>query len=166
MLSETTLSTIGTMPAAFAKPVRLILFTSDTGCEACPDMRELAGAIKGKFDKIALETYDLVMDRDKSELYGVKFVPALVVQGGDGKVVKFYGMIEDVFLDILLSTINAVSHGRIWFPRDIERALAHLTNDVSVRVFVDSDCVQCRPIAETAIGLGLESKLVSTSIFV
>ncbi len=166
MLSERALHTIQNTSKTMSKPVRLVLFMSDTGCEACPDMLELARAIKGKFDKIALETYDLIMDRDKSELYGVKFVPSLVVQGGDGKVVKFYGMIEDVFLDILLSTIDAISHGKIWFPHDVERALTHLTNDVSVRVFVDSDCVQCRPVAETAIGLGLESKLISTSIFV
>jgi thiol-disulfide isomerase/thioredoxin len=166
MLSETALLTIRSKSQVMNKPVRLVLFTSDTGCEACPDMLELVRAIKGKFEKIALETYDVVMDRDKTELYGVKLVPALVVQGGDGKVVKFYGMIEDVFLDILLSTISAVSHGKIWFPRDVERALAHLTNDVSVRVFVDSDCAQCRPVAETAIGLGLENKLVSTSIIV
>jgi hypothetical protein len=166
MLSERTLLTIRSKSQVMNKPVRLVLFTSDTGCEGCPDMLELVRAIKGKFDKIALETYDVVMDRDKAELYGVKLVPALVVQGADGKAVRFYGMLEDIFLDILLSTISAVSHGRTWFPADVERALAHLTNDVSVRVFVDSDCAQCRPVAETAIGLGLESKLVSTSIFV
>jgi hypothetical protein len=113
-----------------------------------------------------LETYDVVMDRDKSELYDVKLVPALVVQGGDGKAAKFYGMIEDVLLEILMSTINAVSRGKIWFPHDVERVLTHLTNDVSVRVFLDSDCAECRPVAITALALGLESKLVSTSIFV
>jgi len=166
MLSERTLLTIQSNSQIMSKPVRLVLFTSDIGCEACPDMLEIVRTIKGKFDKIALEAYDVVMDRDKADLYGVKLVPALVVQGGDGKLVKFYGMIEDVVLDILLSTISAVSHGRIWFPSDVERALTHLTNDVSVRVFVDSDCTQCRPVAETAIGLGLESKMISASIFV
>src|SRR5512144_1425808 len=115
MLSEATLSTIGTMPAALAKPVRLILFTSDTGCEACPDMRELALAIKKRSGKVAVETYDILMDRDKSEQYGVKHAPALVVQGGGGQAVTFYGLIEDMVLDVLLSAIRAVSDSRVWF---------------------------------------------------
>jgi hypothetical protein len=166
MLSEATLSTIGTMPAALAKPVRLILFTSDTGCEACPDMRELALAIKKRSGKVALESYDLVMDRDKSEQYGIKQAPALVVQGGGGQTVTFYGLIEDMVLDVLLSAIRAISDARMWFPDNIRRTLKHLTRDVSIRVFVESDCIQCRPVAETAVGLGLESSLISASVIV
>jgi len=165
MISDKALLLIRSKAQAMSKPVRLVLFTSDIACEACPEMDELARAIKSKFDKIALETYDLVMDRDKSEQYGVKFVPALVVQGTEGGAVTFCGMIEDVCLDILLSTINAVSHSKPWFPNDIIRVLSHLTNQVSVRVFADSDCEQCRPVIETAVGLGLENKLISTSVF-
>ena len=166
MLSEAVLSAIGTMPAALARPVRLILFTSDTGCEACPDMRELALAIKKRSGKVALETYDILMDRDKSEQYGVRHAPALVVQGGGGQAVTFYGLIEDMVLDVLLSAIRAVSDSRVWFPDNIRRTLKHLTRDVSIRVFVESDCIQCRPVAETAVGLGLESSLVSASVIV
>lgn len=166
MLSEATLSSIGNMPAALAKPVRLILFTSDRGCEACPDMRELARAIKKHASKIALESYDIVMDRDKSEQYGVSHAPALVVQGGGGQTVAFFGLIEDMVLDVLLSTIRAVAESRVWFPDNIRHTLRHLTNDVSIRVFVESDCPQCRPVIETAVGLALESRLVNTGIIV
>jgi len=166
MLSEATLSSIGNMPAALARPVRLILFTSDTGCEACPDMRELALAIKKRANKIALESYDIVMDRDKSEQYGISHAPALVVQGGGGQTVAFFGLIEDMVLDVLLSTIRAVADARVWFPDNIRHTLRHLANDVSIRVFVESDCPLCRPVIETAVGLALESRLVNTSIIV
>ena len=166
MLSEATLSSIGNMPAALARPVRLILFTSDRGCEACPDMRELALAIKKRAGKIALESYDIVMDRDKSEQYGISHAPALVVQGGGGQTVAFLGLIEDMVLDVLLSTIRAVAESRVWFPDNIRHTLRHLTNDVSIRVFVESDCPQCRPVIETAVGLALESRLVNTGIIV
>ena len=166
MLSEASLSSIGNMPAALARPVRLILFTSDRGCEACPDMRELALAIKKHAGKIALESYDIVMDRDKSEQYGISHAPALVVQGGGGQTVAFFGLIEDMMLDVLLSTIRAVAESRVWFPDNIRHTLRHLTNDVSIRVFVESDCPQCRPVIETAVGLALESRLVNTGIIV
>ncbi len=166
MLSERSLSTIKNMNIELSKPVRIVLFTSDTGCETCPEMLQIAGAIKTRLKRVALETFDIVMDRDKTEQYGIYVAPALVVQGGEGQAVTFYGLIEDIFLDVLLSTILAVSHAKVWFPENVRRALSHLANDVSIRVFVGRDSQQCRPVAETAIGLALESKLVSTSIII
>src|SRR5574342_1404703 len=99
--------------AHMKNPVRLVLFTSDVGCEACPDARKLARAIKTHSPKIALEEYDLVMDRDKTMQYGIRMVPAIVVQGGEGYAVTFYGLLEDVFLGVLLETILAISENKI-----------------------------------------------------
>jgi len=148
------------------KPVRLVLFTLDRGCPACPEALALVRAIKDHMGKIVLETYDLVMDRDKSEHYGVTKVPAIVVEGGDGQMVTFSGMIEDVFLGILMNTIQLIADSKVWFPDDVSRTLKHLAHDVRVRVFVESDCPLCRPVAETAIGLALESRFIFTDIIV
>jgi thiol-disulfide isomerase/thioredoxin len=166
MISERTREIINTSARLLTKPVRLVLFTSDRACEACPDMLGLAQAVKAYFDKIALESYDLTMDRDKSQLYGITLVPAIVLQGGNGEMVTFYGLIEDVFLNILLDTIQSLSTTKIWFPDDVRRVLKHLDHDVKIRVFVESDCPLCRPVAETAIGLALESRFVFTDIIV
>src|SRR5450759_4734685 len=107
MLSERSLEIIKTSTSRLNKPVRLVLFASDTGCTACPDMLGLARAIKGHFNKIAMESYDLVMDRDKSQQYGIQYVPAIVLQGGDEEAVTFYGRIEDDLLTILMDTIHS-----------------------------------------------------------
>jgi hypothetical protein len=166
MLLDQSLAKIKNRPRLRNQPVRLVLFTSDVGCSTCPAMVELARKIKEQLGLIALEHYDIVMDRDKTELYGIAFAPALVVQGGEGRSVIFYGRIEDVFLDVLLNTITAVSESKVWFPEKVLSTLSHLTNDVSVRVIVDRDCDKCRPVAETAIGLAMSSDLVLTSIIV
>src|ERR1700690_122448 len=109
MISERSLEIIKTSASRLNKPVRLVRFTSDTGCSDCPEMTDLARAIKAHFDKIALESYDLVMDRDKSHQYGIERVPPIVVQGGDGEAATFYGLIEDVYLKMLLDTIQSLS---------------------------------------------------------
>ncbi len=166
MISERSLAIIKTSASRLTKPVRLALFTSDTGCAACPEMTGLAKAIKSHFDKIALESYDLVMDRDKSHLYGIERVPAIVLQGVEGETAAFYGLIEDVFLKILLDTIRSLSNTKVWFPQDVLRVLKHLDHDVKIQVFVESDCPLCRPVAETAIGLALENRFVFTDIIV
>lgn len=166
MISEQSAARIRNMETRFHKPVRLVLFTSDTGCASCPGMLELARAIKGRSGKIALETYDLVMDRDKTEQYGVTAAPALVVQDDQGRAVAFYGMIEGILLDVLLAAIASVADAVVWFPEKIRNTLAHLANGVSVRVFVENDCAQCRPVSETAAGLALQSPLINSSIIV
>lgn len=166
MLSERSLEIIKMSVVQLKKPVRLVLFTSDRGCEACPDMVGLAQAIKARFGKIAVESYDLVMDRDKSEQYGIKQVPAIVLQGADGEAVTFYGLIEDVLLKIFMDTIQSLSDTKVWFPDDVRRALQHLAHDVKIQVFVENDCLLCRPVSETAIGLALESRFIYTDIIV
>lgn len=152
--------------AHMKNPVRMVLFTSDVGCEACPGVRKLARAIKTHSPKIALEEYDLVMDRDKTVQYGIRMVPAMVVQGEEGYTATFYGLIEDVFLGVLLDSILAISGKKEWFQEEIRNTLKLLARDVKIQVYVESDCPQCRPVAETAIGLALESKLIYTDIII
>jgi len=164
MMSESSLEKIKKRAGQIKKPVRVIVFTTDIGCEACPDMVELARAIKAQMGKIVLEIYDKVMDRDKSEQYDIKLAPAIVVQGEEGQTVTFVGLIEDVFLEVFLDTLHAVSEKKVWFPENIRRTVRRLTNDVKIRVLVESDCALCKPVAETAIGLALESKHISADI--
>jgi hypothetical protein len=166
MLSERSQQLIEQSKGALKRPIRLVLFTTDTGCSACPDALALVRQIKAHMGKIALETYDIVMDRDKTELYGIKYTPAVVVQDAEGRGVTFYGLIEDVFLGILLRTIHAMADERIWFPDDIRRTLKYLNHEVKVRVFIETDCPLCCPVAETAIGLAMESPLIDTDIIV
>ncbi|HTY22626.1 MAG TPA: thioredoxin family protein [Desulfomonilaceae bacterium] len=164
MVDETSLKIIQFSAAQLAKPVRLIVFTKDSGCLVCQNTAELARAIKAHMGRIALETYDLVMDRDKTEQYGIQRVPALVVQGEDDQTVTFYGSLKNICLDILLHTIHAVSAAQVWLPGDIRQSLRRLTDKVKIRVFVRNDCLQCKAVAEIAIGLALESTRVDTSL--
>lgn len=166
MLSDLSLAAIRKVTGELKKPVRFIIFTTDLGCESCPDMVELGSEIKKHCGKIALERYDVVMDRDKAQLYGIKLTPTIIVQSGDGQWAAFAGYLEDAILEVLLSTIKAISDGSVWFPENIIRALNHLSHDVKIRVFVESDCTQCRPVAETAIGLALTSSFISAEIVV
>jgi alkyl hydroperoxide reductase subunit AhpF len=166
MIDENLLAQMEREFAHMKQPVRLILFTRDAGCETCPEAFGLVRAIKARSPKIALEIYDQVMDRDKAEQYGVKQVPATIVQTGNGRMVRFYGLFQDVFLGTLLKTILAASDETIAFPENIRRTLDHLQREVNIQVFVETDCSQCRPVAETAIALALRSDLISSDVII
>lgn len=166
MVSDRSTAIIQNSSGTLKNPVRVVLFTAEVGCAACPDMSELVRAIKARFAKVALETYDVTMDRDKSEQYGITGAPAVVIQAGDGPSVAFYGMIEDVFLEVLINSLTHLSDTKAWFTDDVRKTLKHLEHDVNIRVFVESDCALCRPVAETAICLAFESAFIHTDIII
>jgi hypothetical protein len=166
MIDDDLLDSLKETFSRLKNPVRLLLFTRDAGCESCPEALAVVRAIKIRAPKVALEVYDQVMDRDKTELYGIKHVPAIVVQDAAGRMVRFYGFLEDVFLRILLDTIVSASNGKAWFPEKIGRTLNHLERQVGIRVFAENNCPLCKPVAETAIGLAFENALIDVEIII
>jgi len=166
MLKENTQQIIRESLTDINQPVRLVVMTGEKGCEICPETVEIARAIKAAAPKIALEIYDFTMDRDKSEEYGIKQIPSFVVESQDGRTVTFSGALEGISLVLLLDVIASIAAGRAWFPERISSTLKLLVNEVPVQVLLENDCSLCRPVAETAIGLALSNKLVSTEIIV
>ena len=166
MIKENTLQLVKDSLADLKQPVRLVLFTSDVQCDACAQVQELAKAIKAASPKIALEAYDLTMDRDKTKEYGVQRVPSLIAQGQGVRSVSFSGAIEGVSLVLLLDAISGIANGRDWFPDSVVSTLRMLEQPVSVKVVLDNDCTLCRPVAETAVGLALTNRLVSAELIV
>ena len=166
MLKESTYQIIRDSLGPLKQLVRVVLFTSDSGCDLCPDALETARALKAASAKVALESYDLTMDRDKSEEYGVKRVPTFVVQAHDGRAVRFSGTLEGVSLLLLLDAVHSIASGRAWFPEKIGGTLKLLGQKVPVLVLLENDCTLCKPVAETAVGLALSSKMVAAEIVV
>ncbi|MDH4162358.1 MAG: thioredoxin family protein [Nitrospirota bacterium] len=166
MLRDNTLKLIRDALVGMKNPVRLVLFTGETNCDECHSARELASAIKAASGKIALEVYDIVMDRDKTTEYGVKRTPSFVVQCAGGRTVSFSGSMEGVSLLLLLEALTAGSTDREWFPSQISGTLAFLEKGVSVKVLLENECSLCMPVAQTAVGLALTNRLVSTEIIV
>ena len=166
MLKESAQQIIRDSLGPLKQPVKIVLFTSDTGCDICPDAILTARAMKAASAKIALETYDIAMDRDKSDEYGVKRVPTFAVQAQDGRMIKFSGTLEGVSLLLLLDTVHSIVGARPWFPEKIRSTLKMLSQKIPVQVLLENDCTLCKPVAETAVGLALTNKHVSTEVIV
>jgi alkyl hydroperoxide reductase subunit AhpF len=157
---------IRTSLADMKQPVRLVVFTRDRDCDECPGALELAQAIRTAAPKVAIETYDITMDRDKTEEYGVKRVPSFVVQSTTRRSVTFSGAVEGLSLVMLLDAIGGVANNRAWFPDRVSSTLALLRQEVNVQVFLENDCTLCKPVAEIAMGLALTNRMVSAELIV
>lgn len=166
MVKESTLQFIRDSLADMKQPVRVMLFTSDLKCDQCPDAVSTAQALKAASPKIFLETFDFTMDRDKTVEYGITRVPTFVVQVPGGMAVSFCGSLEGVSLMLFLDAVRSASTGRPWFPEGIRETLARVNNGVSIKVLLENDCSLCKPVADTAVGLGVMSRLINTEIIV
>ena len=164
MIDETSLNIIRLSAERLVKPVRLVVFTKDRDSSLSMQACELSQVIKAQSDKVALESYDVVMDRDKTEQYGIQRAPAVVVEGGDGQAIVFYGSIKYRFLEVIMHTIQAISVTGPWLPAGVLQSLQRLHEDVRIRVFAKNDCPRCRSVAEIAIGLALACDRIKVSI--
>jgi len=73
-------------------PVTLNVFTQEYECDYCKENRELAQELSTLTDKIKLEIFDFMKDKEKVAQLGVDKVPATAILGRRMSHVKFYGV--------------------------------------------------------------------------
>src|SRR5688572_12442638 len=82
--------------ATLEDPIKILVFTQEMECEYCSDTRLIAEEVASLSDKIALEIYDFVADRQIVEQYKIDKIPALVMmRGGDQPKdygIRYYGI--------------------------------------------------------------------------
>jgi len=59
-------------------PVRLLFFTQTIDCETCVQTRQILDELPPLCERISIEEFNFVLDKDKAAQYGVDRVPAIV----------------------------------------------------------------------------------------
>jgi len=65
--------------------VKMVFFTQEIECPMCRDTRSFVEEISSLNDKLSVEVLNLVLDKEKAQLYGVDKIPAIVLLDKDGK---------------------------------------------------------------------------------
>lgn len=150
--------------AALREPVKLLVFTQEVECQYCSDTRLIAEEIAGLSDKISLEIYDFVADREVVEQYGIDKIPAVVVMRGGEQPqdygIRYYGIPAGYEFSSLISDIMMVSRGDSGLSAEAKSYLAALDKPLHLQVFVTPTCPYCPPAVHLAHQLAFESKWV------
>ena len=72
--------------AGLKKPVKLIVFSQEFECQYCHETRQIAEEITALSDKLSLELYDFVADKEIAEQYNIDKIPATVVMEKKQKI--------------------------------------------------------------------------------
>ena len=144
--------------------VKLIVFTQEMECQFCEQTRELMEDIAALSDKINLEVYDFVADKDEVEKYKIDKIPATVIEGEKDYGIRFYGIPAGYEFVSLVDAIEVVSTGDTGLSDETRAALSQLKDDVHIQVFITLTCPYCPQAVEMAHKLAIESDLVTADM--
>jgi alkyl hydroperoxide reductase subunit AhpF len=121
--------------AGLDAPVRLVFFTQTFGCDSCLSARQVVDRVASVSDQITVEEFNLVLDTDQVEAYGIQRVPAIAVVGESDVGIRFYGVPEGHELVSLVEAIALVASGDSGLS-DASRALvATVDQPIHIQVF-------------------------------
>ena len=121
---------------AMTAPVKIIHFTQELNLEYGPETRQVLEELAALSDKLSLEVYDFILDKEKVAAYGVDKVPATVVRNGKDYGIRFYGMPAGYEFSTVLDAILDVSKGESGLGAESKEKLAQLNQPVHLEVFV------------------------------
>jgi len=119
-----------------ANPVRLIHFTQELNLEYGREAKELLEEVAGLSDKLTLEVYNFLLDKERVAEYDLDKVPATVIRSSKDYGIKFYGIPAGYEFSTFLDAILNVSRGDSGLKPESRERLAAVTQPVHLEVFV------------------------------
>ena len=117
-------------------PVKLINFTQEQECMYCAEAHKLMEEVAALSDKISLEVYDFVTDKEQVQKYSIDKIPATVVEGPEDYGIRFFGVPSGYEFGTLVEAVILASNGDSGLKPETREALAQLSEPVHLQVFV------------------------------
>ena len=117
-------------------PVKLINFTQELECMYCAETRKLMEEVADLTDKISLEVYNFVNDKDQVNRYSIDKIPATVIEGEKDYGIRFFGVPSGYEFGTLIEAILLTSKGDSGLKPETRLGLAQLAEPVHLQVFV------------------------------
>ena len=116
-------------------PVTLIHFTQELNLELGAETLQLMKELAPLSDKLSLQVFNFLLDKEKVAQYGVDKVPATVIQNAKDYGIRFYGLPAGYEFSAILDAILAVSKGDSGLLPASREKLALLGEPLHLEVF-------------------------------
>ncbi len=122
--------------AGLAAPVKLLFFTQTFGCDTCVPARRIVDRIASLSERITVDEFNLVLDKDAVQAYGIRRAPAIAVVGEADTGIRFYGVPEGHELISLVDAILLVASRDSGLSDESRARLAEVDEPLDIQVFV------------------------------
>jgi glutaredoxin-like protein len=144
-------------------PVKILMFTQEIECEFCSTTQDLVKEVVELSDKISLEVYNFVLDKELVEKYAVSKIPALVLLGEGDKDygIRFYGIPAGYEFTTLVEDIIDVSRGEHQLSEAVLAELAKIDRPIHIQALVSPTCPYCPKAVRTAHQFAMASEFIT-----
>jgi alkyl hydroperoxide reductase subunit AhpF len=122
--------------ARIAAPVTLVFFTQTFDCETCLPARQIVDRVASLSEQVTVEEFNLVLDKDQVEAYGIRRAPAIAIVGEADTGIRYYGVPEGHELVSLVDSILLVASGDSGLSDESRAAIAAVEEPIDIQVFV------------------------------
>jgi glutaredoxin-like protein len=145
-------------------PVKLLFFSQTVACQFCRETGQILSEVSELSDKISLQTYNFVTDKDVAQQYGIDKIPATVVMGEVDYGIRFYGIPSGYEFTSLIEDIIDVSRGRAALSDATSEALKAIKDPVRIQVFITPTCPYCPAAVRMAHSLAIASDKITADM--
>ncbi len=122
--------------SALASPVRLVFFTQTFGCDTCFAARRVVDQLASLSERLTVEEYNLVFDKEQVAEFGVERAPAIVIAGAQDLGLRYYGVPAGHEVESLVEAIELAANAAAGLTTESLAALAALDRSIHIQVFV------------------------------
>ncbi len=124
--------------------VKILFFTQELECQYCRETGQLLKELSELSDKIKLETYNFINDKEIADKFGIDKVPGIVVMSEDIDYgIRYYGIPAGYEFSSLLESIEMISTGDTQLSQDVIEKVKTIDKPVHIQVFVTPTCPYC-----------------------
>ncbi len=126
------------------REVKLVMFTKELECMYCRETRILLEELVHTSDKLKLEVYSFIVDKEKADELGIDKIPAIAIMEGDKDFgIRYYGIPSGYEFASLLEDIKMVGIGLIDLSDDLIEKVKSIDKNVHLQVYVTPTCPYC-----------------------
>ena len=138
-------------------PVKIINFTQSFECQYCRETRQLLEEVAQLSDKISIDVYDFMQNKDEAKKYHIEKIPATIIMGEEDYGIRLYGIPSGYEFTSILQDILMVSKRSSGLSEDSREKLAGIKEPVHLQVFVTPTCPYCPQAVILAHQIAIEN---------
>lgn len=163
-LKEKDKKQIRKMFSGLKNDVKLINFTQEIECQYCRETRQILEELAALSDKLTLEIYDFVTDKEVVEKYNIDKIPATVVEGQRDYGIRFYGIPSGYEFSSLIEDILDISKGESGLSEQAKKLVKQIDVPYHIQVFVTPTCPYCPGAVRLAHKLAMENTNITADM--
>ncbi len=145
-------------------PVKIKLFSQTIGCETCQVTEELLKEVSKINEKISLEIYTPVIEKEIAQKYNISRVPTIVLEGEKDYGIRYIGLPSGLEFSTLVRGITLVSKRQPELSAKTLEFISSIDTPLEITVFVTTSCGYCPAAAIMAMNFALASDNISALI--